>query len=339
MSPERCHLTGEKGLNPNHFGCGFVHKDSEKSKIQPMKNFLLLMLFAAFGAIKGSGQNSDVLPLDNAQWKELHITIGGPVVRYSVICGDTTINQQRWSKVKMVSTDTNLQVLWSIYMGALRNEGQKTWYIPAESTDSILLYDFALEDGDTFQLAQPGSSWMEKMVVDYTEELLIGDKLRKVIHFEPLPWAYEEEHWMEGIGSNRGLLNRGTGQGPDYGTYLSCFRHNDELINFSQLPCEFPNIPECPYTAVEEPAKPPVQLFVSPNPVSDQFFIDVSGYADREWYLEVFDLNGRQMVMRPSVTFPFTLTAEEWPAGAYVLLVTAKWKSSLQAARLVVVQH
>lgn len=303
-----------------------------------MNKLVLLIFLAAFGATTATGQTSGAIPTSNAQWRETYITIAGPQTWYTVICGDTTIHQQTWSKMHIVNADTNLQVVWSIYRGALRSEGQKAWYIPAETTDSLLLYDFALEAGDTFELEQTGSGGVDKLVVDYTEELLIGGKLRKVIHFEPIPWTYEDELWMEGIGSNRGLLNRGSGQGPDYGTYLSCFRHNDELINFSQQPCEFPDIPECPFTNTTEPEFPLVKVFITPNPASSQVVVSVSESDTPEWDVRIHDVSGK-LVEKRTTPLPLSINVSEWPAGAYLVSVKSTTKTTHAASRLFVVQH
>ncbi len=303
-----------------------------------MKKFLLFILFAAFGAMAGLAQNTPAIPTENAQWKELHITIAGPLTVYEVICGDTTINQQTWSKVHLVSTDSNLQVVWSIYQGALRSDQTKTWFIPAETSGPILLYDFELEAGDTFELVQPGSGGMEKLLVDFTEELLIGSKLRKVIHFEPVPWASDEEYWMQGIGSNRGLLNRGSGQGPDYGTALSCFRHNDELVNFSQQACDFPAIPECPFSGTSAPVKPAVRLYVNPNPANAQVEINVSESGATDWEVNIYDVNGK-LLQRKVSAMPTSLGVNEWPAGVYLISVKSTADATLEAHRLFVVQH
>jgi len=303
-----------------------------------MKKYLFFLLFAAFGATTLAGQNAPVIPVENAQWKELYITIAGPQTRFTVICGDTLIGQQTWSKVHLVSTDTNLQVVWSIYQGALRSDETKAWFIPAETTDTILLYDFTLEAGDTFELVQPWSTWVDKIVVDFTEELLIGGKLRKVIHFEPIPWAYEDEFWMGGIGSNRGLLNRGTGQGPDYGTYLACFRHNDELINFSQQPCLFPDLPECPFSGVGESDKPAISIYVNPNPANTEAVISVSESGVPDWEVKIFNVDGK-LIHREETTLPLSLRVDEWPAGVYLLSVKSTGNNSIQSSRLFVVQH
>lgn len=303
-----------------------------------MKEKFFSLVIAACGTTIALGQNTSAIPTENAQWLEMYITFAGPKIWYTTLCGDTTIHQQNWSKVYLVSTDTNQQVMWSIYKGALRSEGKKSWFIPAETSDTVLLYDFDLEAGDTFTLTHPLSTFTEKIVVDFTEEVFIGNALRKVIHFESYPWGYEHEYWVEGIGSNLGLLNRGSGQGPDYGSYLLCFGSANEVVNFSQTPCVFADVPGCPFSSTDEPQNPIVWLFVNPNPANGQAVIDVSANATNDWSLQVFDAHGKSILKR-DVEFPAVIQTEEWPAGTYLIVVVNKNAKSVQGSRLLVVQH
>lgn len=301
-----------------------------------MKKLLLVASLVTHFFGSAICQTNSVIPTENAQWKELHITIAGPKVRYTVLCGDTTINQQLWSKAYMVSVDTNLQVDWSIYRGALRIEGQKVYLIPTETSDPILLYDFDLEAGDTFDLVQPWSNWVDKIVVKSTEELLISGKVRKVIHFEPYNWGYEEEYWVEGIGSNLGLLNRGSGQGPDYGTYLSCFRHNDELINITQQPCEFPEIPECPFLSNNNHGKANVHLYLTPNPANETVTLSSSEADSTPWNLKVHDIAGKLILERKEVELPLKLDISDWQDGTYLFTVKLNGKTTMQGTTMLV---
>jgi len=138
--------------------------------------------------------------------------------------------------------------------------------------NEILLYDFSLNIGDTIN--EECFNGFFTLVVTDIDTMLIGNKLRKVFHFNtPL------FNWVEGIGnlniSNNGLggLLYYIGQFPVKAqwlyNFLICFKQNDTIVYFNS------NYSEC--MPLNVPAKLAVSdnIIISPNPATNYLTLNI----------------------------------------------------------------
>ncbi len=303
-----------------------------------MPRLLLSVALALSGCLASFGQTTQAIPTENAWWKEYHITIAGPMLHYIAVCGDTLLDDTHWSKVFDVQVDSSLQITGSTYLGAIRSDEMRAWFIPSDSNQALLLYDFSLQAGDSIELHFP---YFEPSVrkVDSTGTIVLGGKTRKVIYFDTPMWGYGLESWIEGIGSNLGLLNRGLLQGPDFGFSLACFRHGDELIGFFQDPCDFPGGAVCMSAGTGNPALPHFQLLLFPNPASDWVRIELSEPVQSDWLLQVFDAHGKSILERKGSGSSTSFQTMDWPAGTYYVSITTLGKHSISSAVPFVLQR
>lgn len=107
----------------------------------------------------------------------------------SILLGDTTVNDLVYKKIYSSYNEdlSGLQL-----GGCIRQEGQKVFYLPINSSQEKLYFDFSLEKGDTFILDEIIRT------VSSTGTMLLNEKKHKTIMLES---DNEEECWVEGIGS------------------------------------------------------------------------------------------------------------------------------------------
>lgn len=189
-----------------------------------------------------------------------------------------------YSSVKLVAgSDTVLsgvvyQTIWNstvtpaVYHGALRNEEEsgKTWYrYPFTETEG-LLYDFSLQSGDTARLVNQlfGSDTISLRVIG-RDSVQIGGTWRRRITLTNYALSLQE-WWIEGIGSQWGVLNAGNSyySASCGGQELLCYWENGQQLyqNSAFAVCDF-GLP----SALPEPENHPAHLW--PNPASQRLFI------------------------------------------------------------------
>jgi hypothetical protein len=129
-----------------------------------------------------------------------------------------------------------------------------------------LLYDFTANVGDTLCFGEPGASFVLDSI---SIEQIGGIDRRKFwfgLEYDNLGRPRAKETWVEGFGSDFGLLWSGY-----YGVYdgwhcLLCFHQKGELI------WENPQYGFCTYTEVEENKDSEISIY--PNPSKDRAVIE-----------------------------------------------------------------
>ena len=119
--------------------------------------------------------------------------------------GDTTINSEQW--FKLYSTNDTLFQNDLLYLGSLREENNKVFYIDTMNQVDTL-YDFNLNVGDSvlFDLNSTGAEWLE--IIDVTTIQINGESYDQLKFSEPTMTGFSDlnEIWIEGIGSIHGPI-------------------------------------------------------------------------------------------------------------------------------------
>jgi hypothetical protein len=180
------------------------------------------------------------------------------------LSGDTVIDLQTYSRLYGInhnsSTYVNVDsfVLDSAsYIGGIREDSsKKVYFFPRDSASEYVLYDFALQVGDTFYMTIPWSPYQALTIVSSIDSVLVVGGYRR-------HWTLDNGvEWIEGIGNTIGWFNLmliGTFQ-----DILSCFRQNGEMV--------YQSLPYCSCTpvwwdAIENISEENLKL--NPNPVSN----------------------------------------------------------------------
>lgn len=247
-------------------------------------------LIALFFGLMISGQiySQDYYPIvqENNVWNVLKVapTPGVPwdstywTMTYKFY-GDTIISNQTYKKV--YKSEEEIPINWE-YEGCIREEEQKVWYFPQYGNEETLIYDFTLNIGDTVTIL----GW-EPMVVDSISQIEINGEDRKQIYFST--WGQFIEHWIEGIGSNFGILQSGTSLVVGWYTRFLCMLEDGELIYMN------PNYNSCYLinTEIEEINNSIIKIY--PNPAKDKIYINNTENIKIE-SISIIDLKGKNIM-------------------------------------------
>lgn len=221
------------------------------------------------------------------------------LVGTSNICitgADTLIDGMIYKKVE--------QCNWN-YVGALRQDSGRVYFLPADSTQAYLLYDITLSIGDTVHdvfvdsgLAFSGMSSLSFLVNYVVDQVGVVDG-RKFLRLAQ--WGGPEQIWIEGFGSPYGLfsqqdpINVSGGQ-----SGIWCMSYRDTSWSYSQWEViGSPGYSCSPqYVGIDESLK--VSTIASPNPTAG--WTTIGPGLDPNVKIVLTDLYGR------AVSAPFRLS-------------------------------
>lgn len=267
-----------------------------------MKKLKLILILPFLGFyFQSQAQPIPFFPTVDGVWEEAFIGfIGTPINTIIVTCGDTLINNENHAKLYELTLDAMGMEINRAYKGASKTGADVVDFIPAGSQNSIVLYDFSLETGQSINL----EILLFGTTVTYT---VTGNSLmtdnggisRRVIQMES---NSNTEVWIEGIGSNKGVLNRGLPPAADLETYMNCFKYEDILLwsNEVTMPsCESSLVEICGTTSIEDFSFfDKIKMEISPNPMVDEAIIQVEGLDLLEQpEIRVYNLQG-QLIRR-----------------------------------------
>jgi hypothetical protein len=182
-------------------------------------------------------RGQEYLPLlkDNKVWSIGH--------EKHTIIGDTVINETTYKKLFFhnylaVFTPDSLK-----YIAALREDtiNKKVYFVWKDFNSEVLLYDFSLIKGESFQVKIPefnlsGPSYFEHNINPRNLEVLMvfdsvfEGKTRKVLKLSRHQDNYPVDYWIEGIGSPYGLIYAGFEVIPGVYPILLCMYENNQLV-------------------------------------------------------------------------------------------------------------
>ena len=265
--------------------------------------FTLLALLLMAGGVTMQAQEYLPIAQKGNEWHTLSTTLFGYSNYVNWCSGDTIIGDVRYMKI-MGTLNDGYPHLFTV----LREEDGKVWKRHLNTSEETLLYDFTASVGDTLCFGHPGNCF----VLDSISMVQIGDVDRRKfwfgLEYDGLGNPRAKETWVEGIGSDFGLLWSGY-----YGVYdgwhcLLCFHQYGELVwqNPEYNTCTYP------YDAVEENKDSEIALY--PNPVRDRVVIEGIEVAE----VEVYNTLG-QMVK--TIQGTNEISVADLPQGVYLLRI------------------
>lgn len=215
--------------------------------------------------------------------------------------GDTLIDTLHYRKI-LLSEDST--ATWQVTGFARETPAGKVYFRRKFRDDSIggegLTYDFSLLPGDTMYFYNPFLDYFhDTCVLARLDTVEMFDSARKVFYLKSLSCLRDScdwyERWIEGIGSLTGPLLSGFPFNPWTGSWqtLLCVHYGDVLI-FSN-----PEFDDCYYNTTSVPQRftDKTKVFISPDPVTDISFLEVSG-PPAAYLLEIFTSSGRLLQKR-----------------------------------------
>lgn len=213
-------------------------------------------------------------------------------------------------------TYSKLNYCGGAYKGALRDAGRKIYFIPADSVNELLIYDFTVTAGSTVSTyCTPGGNgpyWIESTyTVGPVDSVQIAGSYRKRIN---MGYGY----WIEGIGNTMGLFFENWPNVSMYTSELMCMSEGNTTLypSYSIGPCSLS-------VGVKEEEEPDHTL-IYPNPGMGKFQISSN---KKIITIEVSDMLGR-IIYRSEVNGIFSeIDLSAFPANIYFVKLTDAKKS------------
>lgn len=199
-------------------------------------------------------------------------------------------------------------------LGAYRNEDNQVYYCKWNGSDyeeEELLYDYDLEEGDFF-------NDMDEHPMLLNSITFITDANgveRKKYEFSYIGLEDESEYWIEGVGSNKGFVNRGNYTPTDQGAifHLLCYHVGEDLIFVN------PEYNACDIDQINE-AGAESQVGLYPNPACSMLnILNAEGMEINS--VEIVDLLGR-VVLKAEKTDGIDVSS--LPEGQYLVRITGE---------------
>jgi hypothetical protein len=222
----------------------------------------------------------------------------------------------------------------STYFGAMRRTEDKKVYVLLPGFEEALLYDFALDIGDTIWYPIGGSLCYNdvtftvenhyKVVTSIDSTQLENGEIRKRFYLEDYPNGIMSDVWIEGIGSVvwYGLFN------PLINDVTLCGDHYDFACMKEENVVVFLNNPHCEecfcqlMTSLEENITDVDNyLYLYPNPATHTLTIDMDGSFGEA---EIFIYHSTGQCVYHKIHDPVNdteLNVSAWNAGVYFVKV------------------
>lgn len=139
-----------------------------------------------------------------------------------------------------------LRVCAGPYRGAIRQAGQRVYFIPPGAYLEYILYDFGVNIGDVIsnvymeEASNYGLPVIGQLEVEAIDYAWIGGEYRKRIHFQ----GAQGGRWIEGVGCTRGFLKSPFSSNLSVLNKLECMSENDtsRYPVLSLHPCNLPTL-------------------------------------------------------------------------------------------------
>ncbi len=238
------------------------------------------------------------------------------------INGDTSINTELYKKVFHSGRDRNYNWTWTYwdhgYHGCYRNDlvNKKVYFIPKDSADELLLYDFDLNINDTIpsSYVYDTSSSPGAVVVDEIDSILINSTYLKRYHLTSTPGGI---HLIEGIGSDLGLFSPIKSDYFEHGYGLMCFKNIAEELYYDggdSSNCDL-------ITDINNKYYINTSLSLYPNPSKNKITLQISNDDIRNIEAEIYDVHGKMFVSKKINSQTTDIDISSIAKGVYILKV------------------
>ncbi len=264
----------------------------------------LLVCFLSFQSFSQSVMNLDKCTWINerstANPNTMHVDYS--YTKYCTGTEDTIINAKTY-RILYYCID-------HVYKGALRSDTGHVYFVPKNSINEMLLYDFTLNKGDSVSnFYLEGYYRPHGTQVTSVDTIWINGKAHRRVNL----FAGGSGAWIEGIGCNQGLLQEPYPNINGYGLNLRCFSRTDTV--------QYPSwqTSPCPMELGLERVESSPQIEFYPNPVKRMLKVSIAEGTSTT--LSLYDTWGKLLL---STTFRGNdgeLDLATFPNGIYYLKV------------------
>ncbi len=295
-----------------------------------MKNLVRVFIlgFVLCYSISSQAQYQSIFGQNSTEWVFEWSNLGGAAQSTATQEGDTTLNGYIYKKIILQSyspgshdigllrEDTTMGRVW---FRALQGE-----YPNYSDTMERLIFDFSLNQGDTFFIQQVPSLGVDTFTI--VDSVYFDNQGRKCLRFNNYPpnmmIALKEPFTMiEGIGGNNGVLFLHQAFIAFHHQYLLCYKrdgvetylnsfYNNCLVHDGTVVTELPN------TTIQ----------VYPNPVQSTIYIEKEGAISIQ-NIQLYNSLGQKILEMP---FQNSLDMSYLPNGIYHLVLVYRQYSIFQ---------
>lgn len=248
---------------------------------------------------------------------ESDTVIGQEIYQIVYISGDES--PEIWSKFGFIKEDENHKVYFSLY-----RPDQPSYFEPE------LLYDFSAQINDSLSITSIlyNEPYPLDIVITAIDSVWVEGSFRKRTWYD---CAYQDNYWIEGIGSNNGLVALG------FYCAIACPTCDLQCVKYQDLtiyPDGFTG--SCFYVGIDDYSIESEKFKVGPNPSSDFFFVIPQTQEKSLILFELYNSMGEkvnEVKLNDSPTTPIKINTFE--SGIYLYLITDENKV-LQQGKLIV---
>lgn len=297
-----------------------------------MKRLILIVLISIISVPLFSQESLNLINEDKL-WSTINQACmpGWYISAYHKVEGDTLINDTLYTKLWKCDVESMLS--WYI-KGFVRSEENAKYYFRSINGHEGLVYDFDVEVGEFLTIDNPFHyTSIDTEVLEIDSVLLVpGGEKRKRIKLAADQYGIDE-YWIEGVGSNAGIIWSGfhilSLTGGQY--YALCHWENNELMqtNPSYNFC-FENT-----IGVDENSqqKPKIRLF--PSPLVDQSSLRIENSQHASIEVEISNVYGRIVKYYRISNDEVILQRNDFVPGIYIINVSENRKKIEQLKFLV----
>lgn len=280
-----------------------------------MKKTIFLLFGLALSVIIYS-QNYYPLIEDDKTWNVLNVnlvSIGPPVdttfnTQSFKLFGDTILNSVTYKK--LYSSNEEIPVNWNLWGFMREDTNKKVWAKRVLDEEEVLMYDFSVNEGDSLLIGyiEPIYHYVDSVTI-----VTINGTSRKKYWLSMSNYYWET--WIEGIGSNKGIVGSGSGNMVGGWTWLLCMSENNELIYMN------PYYNSCYMISTDITDNNKAIFQVYPNPINNDFRIEYPANIKIK-SLSILNLTGQTIKQFDPVTAQLDISGIT--SGMYFLKISCE---------------
>ena len=302
---------------------------------------LFYVLLAEVSCIQA--QNYFPFPTGNATWQVTRCFYFFPPgwyddIQISTSGEDTIINSKTYQKLFLVNhhaPGSQFDTIYpKVFIGGMRELNKKIYLVSEYlciDTIERCLYDFNPSNvGDTIytQVASPGLLSFVPHIIYSIDSVLIASAFHRRLHLADTSLVYFE-NWIDGVGSESGLVYASHFVVTDNSYDLICFSENGVSEYLNSSPgfgfCQAPLPPIiCDSLATGLADLEDLGTLLYPNPGMSEIEVELK-HPEKVNSYEVTDVSGRviqnKMVNKKFSETKFTIDISQLPEGIYYLRV------------------
>lgn len=252
-------------------------------------------------------------------WHVVEGGFGGFLTYTLKVEGDTMINLENF-KI-LYRTYEEFPINWTKYGYIREDENKRVYYIPFQENDTAInepamVYNFGVELNDTLSITSFAYNYPSDLEIIITEidSLLIEGKYRRRIKYTCNNGSYDNNFWIEGIGSNNGLI------GPGFYCYivcptleLLCVKEGDVIIYHDEY------YTDCYIVGIAENSFKIQQFLVYPNPAKNDIYIVPQIIVSSDLRFELYNLENKIILRKEIINYnPLNINIINLKDGLYL---------------------